>query len=175
MTSLPTTPFRPLPGPALIQHDETLDNVTGTATYDGDAAGVYVHETKNDDGTVDTATSGRFTADVTLKAYFDADVPFTANTIHGTISDFDLDGGPANSWNVDVSAGISSTFALKNGEASGMEGNNGSLSGQFHGTAVDRDGAGAETDLAAPPVLVGEFNANFVNGTAAGAFGARTE
>ena len=60
-----------------LRHVESLEpttelsNVSGTATYDGDAAGVYVHETKKEDGTLDTATSGRFTADVALKAYFD--------------------------------------------------------------------------------------------------------
>lgn len=155
--------------------DETLDDVSGTATYSGGAAGVYIHEAKNEDGTLDVATSGRFTADVSLKAYFDASTLRNANTIEGTISNFDLDGGPANSWNVDVSAGITSAFALENGVASGMDGNNGSLSGQFHGTAADRDGDGAGTALAAPPVLVGEFNANFVNGAVAGAYGAREE
>ena len=49
-----------------------------------------------------------------------------------------------------------------------MRGNNGSLSGQFH-TPVGRDAADA------PEVLVGEFNATFINGSAAGAFGARLD
>lgn len=144
----------------------TLGDVTGTATYEGDAAGVYFHESKNDDGTLDTATSGRFTADVNLKAYFEDSTLRKENTIEGTISNFDLDGGPTNSWKVNVSAGIGSGFALENGVASGMTGNNGSLSGQFHSPA---NRAAAD----APSVLVGEFNANFVNGAAAGAFGAR--
>ena len=143
-----------------------LGDVEGTATYEGGAAGVYVHEAKNDDGTVNLATSGRFTADVSLKAYFDSSTLRNENTIEGTISNFDLDGGPANSWNVNVSAGITSDFALENGVASGMTGDDGSLSGQFHSPA-DRVAADA------PGVLVGEFNSNFVNGTAAGAFGAR--
>ena len=152
----------------------TLDEVTGTATYEGGAAGVYVHETKNDDGSLDTATSGRFTADVNLQADFDGLSPArTANSIQGTISNFALEDGTANSWTVNVAATINSTFGLADGVASGMTGDNGSISGQFHGTAADRDGDGAGTALAAPPVLVGEFNANFVNGTAAGAFGAR--
>ena len=144
-----------------------LGSVTGTASYAGGAAGVYVHETKKEDGSLDTATSGRFTADVSLKAYFTGDPLRTDGTIDGTISDFDLEGGPANSWSVNVSATGIATDAGFTGNASGMTGNTGSLSGRFHG-------AGTET-TDAPPVLVGEFNANFVNGNVAGAFGARKQ
>ncbi len=146
-----------------------LSAVTGTATYEGDAAGVYVHETNNDDGTLHTATSGRFTADVALKAYFDATTTRTTDTIEGTISNFDLEHGEANKWNVNVSAAGIDTDEGFTGNASGMTGDTGSLSGRFHGTgdAVD--------ETVAPPVLVGEFNANFINGTAAGAFGTRKQ
>ena len=146
----------------------SVDSVTGTASYAGDAAGVYVHETKNEDGTLDAATSGRFTADVAMKAYFEATTLRQANTIEGTISNFDLDGGPVNSWNVNVSASFGDSGALASGVASGMEGNNGSLSGQFH-SAANRE------STAAPGILIGEFNANFVNGTVAGAYGARKQ
>lgn len=144
-----------------------LSSVTGTATYEGGAAGVFVHETKKEDGTLDTATSGRFTADVSMKAYFEATTTRTAGTIEGTISNFDLDGGPDNSWNVNLSAAGIGTDAGFTGNASGMTGDNGSLSGRFHGTGD------ADDNTVAPPVLIGEFNANFVNGFAAGAFGAR--
>ena len=152
----------------------TVATTVGPATYKGDAAGVYVHETKNEDSTLDTATSGRFTADVSLTAYFNAIAnQRPANSLIGTISNFNLDGGPANMWNVDVSAGITSAFALENGVASGMDGDNGSLSGQFHHDGAGDTGAIAGTDV--PGVLIGEFNANFVNGTVAGAYGARAE
>ena len=147
----------------------TLSSVTGTAKYEGDAAGVYVHESKKENGTLDTATSGRFTADVLLTAYFEAVTPFSGNTIQGTISSFDLDGGPANSWIVNVAATGIDTDAGFTGTASGMTGDNGSLNGRFHGTGDAAD------DTVAPPVLIGEFNANFVNGTVAGAYGARKE
>ncbi|MCY4496164.1 MAG: hypothetical protein OXC14_02675 [Rhodospirillaceae bacterium] len=147
-----------------------LDTVEGAATYEGDAAGVYVHQTKKEDGTNDTVTSGRFTADVTLKAYFEAVVGRTDNSLEGTISDFDLDGGPANSWSVDVSATFSDAGAIADGAiASGMTGDDGSLSGQFHGTG-DADDA-----TVSPPVLIGEFNANFTNGAVAGAYGTRKQ
>ena len=164
-----------------------LDTITGSATYEGDAAGVYVHETKKEDGSRDIATSGRFTADVALNAYFDAMGAFAANRIQGTISNFDLDGGPDNSWNVDVNAHIVSdsnenivlggqldptlvstnTVTERNADGGGAAG---SISGTFHSSAAT---AGDAT--AAPDALVGEFSANFVNGTAAGAFGARKQ
>ena len=146
---------------------DALGTVTGTATYEGGAAGVYVHETKKEDGTLDTATSGRFTADVALKAYFVAVTPRVDNAIEGTISDFELEGGPDNSWSVDVSATFTDGGVLT-GAASGMAGDDGSLSGQFHGP-------NATDDTVAPMAVVGEFNANFVNGVAAGAYGARKQ
>ena len=143
-----------------------LGTVTGTATYEGDAAGVYVHETKKEDGTNDTVTSGRFTADVALKAYFEEVVGRTDNSLEGTISDFDLDGGQDNSWSVDVSAIFEDNGAIRDAIVSG---NNGSLSGQFHGTGDAND------STVPPPVLIGEFNASFVNGDVAGAYGARKQ
>ena len=60
-----------------------LDAIEGTATYVGGAAGVYVHETKKEDGQLDTATSGRFTADVALTADFDGSTTRVANTVAG--------------------------------------------------------------------------------------------
>ena len=144
-----------------------LSSVTGTAKYEGDAAGVYVHETKKEDGTLDTATSGRFTADVALSAYFTGNPLRTDGTIEGTVSNFDLDGGQANNWNVKLSATGITTDAGFTGDASGMTGDTGSLSGRFHGAG--------DAAADAPPVLVGEFNANFVNGAVAGAYGTRKQ
>ena len=152
-----------------LSKTESVSSVTGTASYAGDAAGVYVHETKNEDGSLNRATSGRFTADVAMKAYFAATTLRNDNTIEGTISNFDLDGGPENSWKVNVSASFNDSGTLANGVASGMEGNNGSLIGDFHGVGSTTD------NTVAPPILIGEFNANFVNGTVAGAYGARKE
>ena len=144
-----------------------LASVTGTASYEGGAAGVYVHETTNEDGTLDVATSGRFTADVALTAHFSGNPLRVENTLDGTISNFDLDGGPSTKWNVKVSATGLDTDAGFTGNASGMTGDNGSLSGRFHGAGDEA------TD--APPVLMGEFNANFTNGHVAGAFGTRLD
>ena len=150
-----------------------LATVMGTATYEGDAAGVYVHETKKEDGSLDTATSGRFTADVALKAYFEGGTLRNDNTIDGTISKFDLDGGPANSWKVGLSAmGIDGASGFS-GMAKGGGVDDGTWNGIFHGPTPTV--AVGDPATVAPPVLVGEFNANFVNGAAAGAYGARKQ
>ena len=156
----------------------TVGDITGTATYEGDAAGVYVHEAVKEDSTLDTATSGRFTADVALKAYFDEMGAFAANRIAGTISNFDLVGGPDVSWKVDVNAhigastgqtlGLTGTLGTERTAKGGVTGENGTISGTFHSST---ETAGDAT--AAPDVLIGEFNANFVNGAVAGAYGAR--
>jgi hypothetical protein len=145
-----------------------LSAATGSATYKGDAAGVYVHKTMNDDGSLNVASSGRFTADVDLTAYFEATSLRIANTMSGTISNFDLEHGEANKWEVDLAAGDIATGSSIDGTASGgVTGVTGDLDARFHGSP-------AETG-AAPPVVVGEFNSNFSNGSAAGSFGARRQ
>ncbi len=146
----------------------TLDEVTGTAEYSGGAAGVYVHNTLNPDSTVAVKTSGRFTADVSLNVAFDGSTTRKENSIHGSISNFQLEHGESHNWNVGITAGITSEFVLENGVASGMKGNEGSrsLTGQFHAP-------NGRAPADAPEVLVGEFNTTFVNGSATGAFGAR--
>ena len=160
---------------SLAATDETLSEVTGQADYKGGAAGVYVHNTVNPDSTDNVKSSGRFTADVNLNVFF-ANPPANrvANSVRGSISNFELEHGESQNWFVDVRATVSAAFALENTRVS-ADGNNaaGSITGQFHGTAVDRDGAGSGTALAPPPVIVGEFNATFDDGSAAGAFGAR--
>ena len=50
-----------------------LDNVKGSATYDGDATGVYVKNVYNSVGAKTGATSGHFTADAELTAYSRSD------------------------------------------------------------------------------------------------------
>ena len=157
-----------------------LNAVAGKATYEGDAAGVYVHETVKEDSTLDTRTSGRFTADVALTAYFDTVTnERPEDTLAGTISNFVLDGGPEVAWKVGVAAGIGDDGALTGGTAKGGAtgtGADGSFSGQFHGpTPLTPSTTDPDTATVAPGVLVGEFNANFVNGAVAGAYGARKQ
>ena len=96
-----------------------LDAVTGSATYDGDATGVYVKNVYNSVGAKTGATSGHFTADAELTAYFGQTVndtntpaneagaiaPRLLNTISGTIDSFTLNptggsGPEAIAWTV---------------------------------------------------------------------------
>ena len=170
----------------------SVADVTGSATYSGGATGVYVHSITNPDGTEASATSGHFTADVALTAYFGQTVddpdttpneagqipPGLLNSISGTINDFMLSGhdqGPG--WSVSLEQGAITTGT---GTASGVAkggGADGSYSATFHGPAThDHDDDTTTTEVPiAPGSVVGEFNANFSNGSVAGAYGARKD
>ena len=89
------------------------------------------------------------------------------NSISGTIDNFMLSGhdqGPG--WSVSLEQastdGTGTDPHVDDGVAKGG-GDNGSYSATFHGTAD------ADTQ---PSSVVGEFNANFSNGSVAGGFGA---
>ena len=161
-----------------------VSSVRGSATYNGGAVGVYVHEMVNPDGSRASATSGHFSADVELTATFDqahegdnpADTsqpgtiaPNMLNTVTGTIDNFDLSGGEANTWSVALSGDITaSSGEVSSGMAKGGVGD-GSLSATFHGSVA----AATDGSIPKPSSVVGEFNAGFTNGSVAGAFGAR--
>ena len=151
-------------------------SVTGRATYDGGAAGVYVFKTAYDPGTGDLtdAGSGHFTAEASLMATFgqpaspnDNIPPNELNTITGTIDSFVLSGGEENDWSVDLDGTITPSDATASGTANGEDG---SFSANFHGPNVD-----ADSDPIQPHTVVGEFNSTFSNGSVAGAFGARKQ
>ena len=140
-----------------------------TATYEGNAAGVYGHKVLTNAGAEDEVSSGTFTADVSLTAYFGALTSVAEdkhNSVEGTVSNFELSGGQANNWKVTLdTADITTSTAtfLGTGMAKGG-GDAANWNGTFHG---------APTGTGAPPVAVGEFNAHFNNGHVAGAFGTR--
>ncbi|MDD9990742.1 MAG: hypothetical protein OXP75_02990 [Rhodospirillales bacterium] len=143
----------------------TTGTVTGKAEYEGGATGVYVHnELSEGGGTIESRTAGHFTAEASLMAYFGEDDEVAAvkhNTVTGTIDSFMLSGGEDQDWSVALKGGIDTTaFSITDGTANGG-GTEGSLSGQFYG----------EADTL-PAAVTGEFNANFSNGSVAGAFGA---
>ncbi len=137
-----------------------------TATYEGNAGGVYGHKTLTSAGAEDVVSSGTFTADVSLTAYFGELTSVASDkhdSVEGTISDFVLSGGQANNWKVALdTAEITNAEATFSGTAKGG-GADATWNGTFHGAPE----AGA-----APPVAVGEFNAHFTNGHVAGAYGA---
>ena len=160
----------------------------GKATYDGKAAGVYVHRPNRPSGENPTANAGTFTADVSLKAFFGTTgvsalvSPARQDAIEGTVSNFDLSGGDSNNWSVDLQPakfGGDATGTTFQGATQGVEGKakgaviptNG-WSGSMHGpTKADPKSTG---NMLAPSVAIGEFNANFNNGSSvAGGFGAR--
>ena len=167
-----------------------LNNVTGSATYSGGATGVYVHSVANPDGTEASATSGHFTADANLTAYFGQTVddttttvdeagrlaPSLLNTITGTIDNFMLSGGEANGWSVNLQGTRAAGENTVSGTASGgLAGSMGSFSGTYHGETPETASTGDGTNRVAPGVVVGEFNSVFSNGSVAGGFGARKQ
>ena len=151
----------------------------------GGATGVYVHSEVNSDGSSVATTAGQFAADAELTAIFgqlDAVgcvggeaitcgtiAPNLLNTVTGTISNFALEHGEANTWAVNLKGGTraagANTFTSVDGATGG--GAPGDWSGTFHG-ALD-----ADDPTVMPSSVVGEFNANFSNGSAVGGFGAR--
>ena len=145
-----------------------VSNVTGKAEYKGGATGVYVKNVYSAGGVIETATAGFFTADASLMAYFGGlDVTENQeNTVTGTISNFALQHEEENDWSVALKGDIiEGNGTIENGKANGG-GAEGSFTGQFYGpTAFDTK----------PEAVAGEFNANFSNGSVAGAFGAREE
>ena len=172
-----------------------LDDVTGSATYDGDAVGVYVKNVLDDQANIVSATSGHFKADVELTATFGGG-NVAANsqfTIGGTLDNFDLQHGEQNDWAVSLGLADFSGGRQNDGEpGKSLPGNShtnafngtatgdstaaaGSWNGIFHGVAgqINHDDDTDTPDInTAPSAVIGEFNANFTDGTAAGGYGA---
>ena len=154
----------------------TLDTVNGSASYSGDAVGVYVHDVHSEGGGVRiSSTSGHFVAAVALTANFaGGSIPADIhNTVTGSITNFMLSGGEANDWAVNLAnvtrASGANTFS---GNAEGG-GPTGSISGTFYGAVTADDPSTTDMNESVyPSGVAGEFNANFSNGTVAGAFGA---
>ena len=148
----------------------------------GGATGVYVKSVSNPDGTEASATSGHFMADASLMATFgqvnvegctDGDLlcgtiaPSMLNTLTGDITNFDLSGGEYNEWAVNLQGEIDTsngTVTSEDGATGG--GAPGSWSATFHGDVTE-----VADVVPKPSSVVGEFNANFSNGSVAGGFG----
>ena len=160
-----------------VAESGNVTTVTGSATYDGGSTGVYVKNVYTIGGSIESATSGHFTADVSLMATFGqvdneagagTIAPSLLNTLTGTIDNFDLSGGEYNEWAVNLQGDITeSTGVVTDGTANGG-GAEGSFNAVFHGSV-----AAVEDVVPKPSSVVGEFDANFSNGSVAGGFGAR--
>ena len=151
--------------------------VRGTASYQGGAAGVYMKKAFTSDGELDTATSGAFTADVNLMAYFGGDDVAVNKkySVEGSVSNFALSGGEENAWSVNLKADFGQSDNAFSGTANGG-GAEAMWNGTFYGAAENTPATDddANTNLA-PPSVAGEFNAHFSNGHVAGAFGAHRQ
>ena len=160
--------------------------INGSATYKGGAAGVYMRNVYEPSTTgeqeLDYATSGHFTAVVDLTATFTGDSVAVDdhNSVKGTINGFTLNrsgGGmdDGSGWGVNVDATING--AAFTGTAKGGGAEDGSITGNFRGDDDgDTDNDADTADVAiGPKVMVGEFNAEFTNGSVAGGFGARRQ
>ena len=160
----------------------TVDAVDGSAIYDGGSTGVYVKNVYTEGGSIESATSGHFTADVSLTATFGqvenddeqgTIAPSLLNTLTGTIDNFDLSGGEVNEWAVNLKGDIMPTDGTASGAATGG-GTPGTFNATFHGlTPLTPSDDDADDATVAPGSVVGEFGANFSNGSVAGGFGAR--
>ncbi len=164
-----------------------LANVAGTATYMGNSTGVYVKNVTDSQGAITSATSGVYSADVTLNASFGGgkigvDDQFR---IDGEVTDFALEHGEENDWMVklesadfsgvanrgpDTPAGSSHTNVFSSTTIGDSAADKGSWNGGFYGVATEI--TEDETPRNAPPHVLGEFNANFTDGAVLGAFGA---
>ena len=151
-----------------------LNDVEGSATYEGGATGVYVHNVlSSGGGTVASRTSGLFTADASLTAYFSGgSIPSDKhNTITGTINNFVLEHGEAQDWSVALKGTRATGANTVTGTANGG-GTEGNFSGMFHGPTPLTPATDDENARVTPGSVAGEFNANFSNGSVLGAFGA---
>ena len=155
----------------------SVADVTGTASYSGDAVGVYVHHMLSEGGgQIESSTAGHFKADASLTATFGQPTapnnnipPNQVDTITGTINNFTLSGGETQDWSVNLARSSVSETGTHSGMAEGG-GASGSYSATFHGSVAPVD-----TVVPQPSAVVGEFNANMSNGSVAGAFGADKE
>lgn len=153
-----------------------MSNVSGSASYEGGAAGVYMKKTFTAAGEIETATSGTFSADVSLMANFGGnDVAVNKQfSIEGSVSNFALSGGEQNAWSVNLKAGFTQADNMFSGAANGG-GAEAAWNGTFYGAAEETPATDDNAAKLAPAAVAGEFNAHFSNGHVAGAFGAHKQ
>ena len=159
-----------------------VDSVVGTASYGGKAAGLYARQVYEGNTLLDDR-SGRFTADVALKAYFGGGAVASddEDSISGTISNFMDDGQAIDSgWSVRLNkigdgTGGTGSFNTSAGTFSGGTTAGGGAAGTWSGAFYGDDTADSNDMIPQPSSAAGEFTAGFHNGDVVGAFGARKQ
>ena len=148
-----------------------IDALTGTATYEGGAAGKYAWR----DRVADTAHGGHFTAEASLTADFDGDGT-NASTMSGTISSFRLgDDGMDPDWTVTLStAPVTDAGAVARAATVMTQWAVGSnMANAAGGWEAQLSNTGAVRNDNLPTGVSGAFNADFnEQGRMIGAFGA---
>ena len=141
-------------------------DLAASASYSGQAAGRAVHREYDGQGNVTDQHSGRFTADVSLKATF-GDNP----ALGGTVNNFKSPDNPDavdSTWSVKLKGDDGdyapvTSGAVENGVAKGS-GENGRWDATSYGEAGKR-----------PTGIYGGFTAHFTDGDVAGAYATRKD
>ena len=147
-----------------VEYDADADpgarGLMGTATYNGEAFGRYAEDMEVGEG---AKMTGRFTADATLTADFDANGGATGGTgndfgtIEGDLTNFMADGVARENWDVNFE-----TATLMLGETPGPnEGDPAVLSGALRFNAAASGHAGAMGDEGGGHGLTGYWNGQF--------------
>ena len=154
---------------------DLLVSVTGDATYKGPAAGVFARRAYDPESGGDVETAGRFTADATLTADFDAADRSTG--IDGKITNFMHGGSEIDSdWEVTMTEGViedpGNAGLFTSDPTKQAAGDDSVWTGQFNGHyAADNAGTPADETTLKPTGATGMFSNTFDNGAVLGAFG----
>ena len=155
-------------------YDRTnVANLLGTATYNGNATGLYTLKDFSTGAGV-PSEAGQFTADARLTANFGGGDVAVNDAFHisGQITNFrDTDNQPISggAWTATLNRNVDNfTSTTVGGSTTG----DGSWTGTFYGNGMAVNSDATTVDDRAPTGIAGEFNAHFGNGHVIGAFGA---
>ena len=170
---------------------DALNALQGTATYEGDATGLYARKDLAvvDGAVVGTpAETGQFSANVELTAHFGNTATTGVDTDHisaselysisGTVDNFqDANGDMISNWDLPLNS-----TALRSGASDAYTGGftgdtgSGAMKGQWRGALFGDSTADADAGETAatmyPSGVTGEFTGHFTDGHVIGAFGA---
>ena len=155
-----------------------VGDVAGSATYTGNSTGVYVKNVTDNEGDIQTATSGLYSALVNLTANFGSDDVAVNKQfrIEGDVTKFVLQNGEENDWGVKLESATFPTANVFTGMTTGdSTAAKGAWNGGFYGAAPETADTEDDNARVAPPSVLGEFNANFTDGAVLGGFGANKD